>query len=103
VRYVDAVTQDPTGEPLALQGSAFLQVVLQDATTDDTFQVAQGQSPRVYSGPSRVEADLPNVREVAVAGDFEAVLSVAIGLDHEAGFRVSQLTAPDRIVVDVAH
>jgi len=36
----------------------------------------------------------------AISGDFEAVLTIAIGLDDVVGFRVGEL--PGRIYVDVA-
>jgi hypothetical protein len=40
---------------------------------------------------------------VAFVGDFEATVSVGLGLRHKAGFRVFTLHDPTRIVVDVAH
>jgi hypothetical protein len=41
------------------------------------------------------------VREVVRTGDFEAVLTWAIGLDERVGFRVSTLDNPSRLVVDL--
>jgi hypothetical protein len=45
----------------------------------------------------------PVVAEVAVAGDFEAVLSFGIGLNRPATFRVHTLTRPSRVVIDLLH
>ena len=44
----------------------------------------------------------PNLRHRA-AGDFEGVVSFGLGLRRKTGFRVFRLTAPTRIVIDVAH
>jgi hypothetical protein len=44
----------------------------------------------------------PTLKQVSIAGDFEAVLSFGIGLDRTAGFQVTRLRSPDRVVVDVA-
>jgi hypothetical protein len=41
------------------------------------------------------------VEEVAAAGDFDAVLSLGIGIDEQAPFRGLRLSGPGRIVVDV--
>jgi hypothetical protein len=40
---------------------------------------------------------------VKIAGDFEGVVSFGLGLRRKTGFRVFRLTAPTRIVIDVAH
>jgi hypothetical protein len=50
VRYVKQVTRDPSGEPVHLDGGAFLEVTLQGATLDDAFQ----GGTRRYTGPERV-------------------------------------------------
>ena len=41
------------------------------------------------------------VREVVRSGDFEAVLSWAIGVQERVDFRVQALDDPARLVVDV--
>jgi len=50
--------------------------------------------------PRLVELGYPMLRGYAVVGDFEAVLSVALGLDDVVGYRVGEL--PGRIYLDVA-
>ncbi|HEX2418217.1 MAG TPA: hypothetical protein VHJ83_08880 [Micromonosporaceae bacterium] len=42
------------------------------------------------------------LRAYQVVGDFEAVVSVALGLDDTVGFRVGGLSNPNRIYLDVA-
>jgi hypothetical protein len=103
VQYVDELTEDPTGDPVDLAGTAVLAVVVQGATMNNAFQTSDTTPLETYPGPRRVSPNLPNVKEVADAGDFEAVLSFGIGLDTKAGFRVLKLSDPARLVVDVAH
>lgn len=103
VQYVDALTEDPTGDPVELAGGAVLAVSIQGATMNNAFQTSDTTPLETYAGPKRVSPNLPNVKEVADAGDFEAVLSLGIGVDRQAGFKVMRLTGPDRLVIDVAH
>jgi hypothetical protein len=103
VAYQDRITEDPSDRPVPLKGAAFLSVVVRNATFDNQVQ-AGGSVPHVsYDGPRRIEADLPNVKEIADAGDFESVLSLGIGLDHSAGIRAYRLASPSRLVIDIAH
>ena len=99
VRYVRSVTEDPRGGNVPLKGTAFLQVVLPSATLNDSFQGGH----RAYTGPQRVTPDLPAIKEVAVAGDFEAVLTFGVGVAKVLPFRVTPMTGPFRLVIDVAH
>jgi hypothetical protein len=102
VEYVPSITEDPSDRPVALKGGAFLRVVFQGATLDTAQQSAPGATARRYTGPKRLTPGLPAVKDIAAAGDFEAVLSFGIGVDHKAGFRVLELNGPSRIVIDVA-
>lgn len=103
VRYADAITEDPTGEPVPLQGKAFLSVVIDNATFDNIVQAEGGVPHVVYDGARRITPELTSVREVADAGDFEAVLSLGIGVSAETGIRAYRLADPSRLVIDVAH
>jgi hypothetical protein len=40
------------------------------------------------------------VQQLVRTGDFEAVLSWAIGLSDKVDFRVTTATSPDRLIVD---
>lgn len=101
VAYVREVLEDPSGRQVGLQGDARILVTLHGATTDTTFQSTEGATPSSYTGPRRLLPDLPSVMEVRLVGDFEAVLSAGIGVDHKVPFRVFTLTKPTRVVVDV--
>lgn len=103
VQYVDTLTEDPTGSPVTLAGDAVLAVSIQGATRNNAFQTSDTTALQTYPGPRRLRPGLSNVLELADAGDFEAVLTVGIGVRRRAGFRVLHLTGPERIVVDVAH
>ena len=97
-RYVDAVTADPSGQPVPLRGGAFLQISL-----------GAGGS---LTTPSRQLADVtgyPTFRQVAGAGAFEGVSSIGLGVRARLPFRVLTLTGipgsanGTRVVIDVAH
>ena len=97
VRYVPVVHADPSDKAVPLQGLSFLQVVVHGA-------VAHWSATPItpYAGPSTVMPSYPTLKQVSISGDFEAVLSFGIGLDRMAGFQVTRLRSPDRLVVDIA-
>ena len=45
----------------------------------------------------------PPLRDLAFAGDFEAVVTFGIGVSRRTGFRVLQLDAPSRVAIDITH
>ena len=96
VRYVSEVLHDASGEPVPLKGRAFLEVTLSPATAHD-------HAGHPTAGPLPSVAGLAALRQVADAGDFEAVLSFGIGLAARTPFSVRTFTAPTRIAIDVAH
>jgi hypothetical protein len=98
VRYVPAVTQDPSDQPIPLQGRAFIRVVLRHASTSP----APGGGP-VPSFVGTITPGFQSLKQIKAAGDFEHYLTFGIGLDHRVGFRVFTLTDPSRVVIDVAH
>jgi hypothetical protein len=97
VGYVPVVHADPSDRVVPLQGSSFLRVAVHGA-------VAHWATTPLgaYAGPSTVTPGYPTLKQVSIAGDFEAVLSFGIGLDRTAGFQVTRLQSPDRLVVDIA-
>jgi hypothetical protein len=67
------------------------------------FDLNTGEGTLVYKGPKRIEgssAGTSVVKEAVRAGDFEAVLTWAIGLDEKVAFRVTTAAAPSRLIVD---
>jgi hypothetical protein len=96
IRYVDKVVQDGSGETVPLRGRAFLEVSLFPAT-------AHTAAGHPTAGPLPSVAGLAALRQIADAGDFEAVLTFGIGLAAHTPFEVRTFTAPVRIAVDIAH
>lgn len=94
--FVDEPIEDPTGEPLAVEGDAFLQLGIYgiDWTTP---------SAERYSGASVDGGSLEVVEEVVFGGLFEAQQQVLIGLDERTAYRVFALSGPARIVIDIRH
>lgn len=97
VRYVPIVHADPSDFTVPLQGNAFLEVTVQSA-----YARWGGQTPS-YGGPNSVTPGYPTLKQVTLSGDFENVLSFGVGLDRTAGFTVTRMTGPDRLVIDAAH
>jgi hypothetical protein len=97
VWLVPVVRADPSNAVVPLAGSAFLTVVVQQAAAR---WPVQGVVP--YQGASTLKPGYPTVKQVSISGDYEAVLSIGIGLDRTTGFQVERLQSPDRLVVDVA-
>jgi hypothetical protein len=95
VRYVDQLVQDGSGKPVSVAGTADLEVVFHGANahTDDG-------TPTI--SPRRFSPGLTAVKEVAQIGDFEAVVTYGIGVDRKRPLKVSTLSNPSRLVIDVS-
>lgn len=88
-QYVAHPVKDPSGLPVTIAGSRFLEI---------SFTPAR----RATSGhPGELTPRLPNVRQTTVSGDFEAVTTVVVGLKARRSYRVFRLANPPRIVLDV--
>lgn len=91
------ITEDASGEPVAVAGSAFLVVRMEPASG---FDVDAGTP--TYAGPERIAGPGGGpVAEVVRSGDFEAVLTWVIGVEGERPFTVNELGDPSRLVIDV--
>jgi hypothetical protein len=101
VEYVEPpLREDGSGNRVAVEGGAFVVVRMEPASGFD-LSVPEGEL--VYKGPRRLsgaDAGTSVVREVVRTGDFEAVLSWAVGLSDRVDFRVTTLQDPPRLVVD---
>jgi hypothetical protein len=95
VRYVNRIVADGSGNPISLLGTKRIRVVIRQARGHTT-----GAANLL---PSVLTPLCPNLRQVKKAGDFEGVVSYGLGLRRRTGFRVFRLTAPTRVVIDVAH
>ena len=98
VGYLEsAPVEDPTGNPVEVAGSVFLEIRMQSASGFD-FETNQPS----YTGPARITpTDTTYAREAARTGDFEAILIWVVGLDEERPFTASTLEDPARVVVDI--
>jgi hypothetical protein len=101
VEYVEPpLREDGSGNVVEIDGEAFVVVRMEPASG---FDLTTGEGELVYTGPRRIsgeDAGLRVVRELVRTGDFEAVLSWAVGLEERVGFRVMTLQNPARLVVD---
>ncbi|MGH9033567.1 MAG: AMIN-like domain-containing (lipo)protein [Acidimicrobiia bacterium] len=98
VGYVPGpIVMDGSGDPVAVQGSTFLQIRMPSASGFD-FET----STPSYTGPTEfTPSDTAQIREVVRTGDFEALLTWVVGLDEQRPFTVTTLQDPTRVVVDI--
>ena len=92
-RYVPQVVHDGSGLPVALPGAAFLHVVFRNTKVDHT---TAGAAPITRTPRFR------SLLQLKESGDFEGVVSFGLGLRRKVGFRGFRMTAPGRVVIDVA-
>lgn len=101
VEYVQPpLKEDGSGDPVEIDANAIVLVRMEPASG---FDLNTGEGVIVYKGPKRLEgatAGTSVVRELVRTGDFEAVLSWAIGLENDVDFRVTTTESPARLIVD---
>jgi len=95
VRYVSQVRRDGSGSVVPLAGTAKLRILIRDARGHT--------SGGVDLLPAVIDTGCPSLLQVKNAGDFEGLVTLGVGIAHQAGFRVFRLTGPRRVVVDVVH
>lgn len=74
-----AKVEDGSGNPIEIDGEAFLVVKLTPAMT---AKIDGDQVTKTYTGPSRLPGTGP-IAEVVKTGDFEGVVTWVIGLDRK--------------------
>ncbi len=95
-RFVDELIQDGSGDIEWLTGAAFAEVVATPAQAHD-----DAGHPS-YPGAQKFRTrNLSNVMAVAITGDYEAYLSIGVGMRKQTWVNVFTLTAPTRVVIDV--
>ena len=101
VEYVQPpLKEDGSGKPVSVKGDAIVSVRMEPASG---FDLNTGEGVLVYKGPKQIDgsgAGTSVVQQLVRTGDFEAVLSWAIGLSDKVDFRVTTATSPDRLIVD---
>jgi hypothetical protein len=95
VRYVSQIVADGSGNPVSLLGTKRIRIIIRNARghTNSGANLL----------PSVITPRCSNLRQIKKAGDFEGVVTYGLGLRRRTGFRVFRLTAPTRVVIDVAH
>ncbi|MFC3351237.1 hypothetical protein ACFOOM_28185 [Streptomyces echinoruber] len=97
VKPVKKLRYDASGQRVPLPGRHFLQIRLSPAA-------AHTQSGRpVYKGPRLVKIHLPQLRGLALTGDFEGVVTFGLAFRHNPHYTVHTLHSPERFVLDVRH
>jgi len=101
VEYVQPpLKEDGSGNPVSVAGNAVVVVRMEPASG---FDLNTAEGVLVYKGPKRIDgasAGTSVVRQLVRTGDFEAVLSWAIGLTDKVDFRVTTAASPARLIVD---
>jgi hypothetical protein len=97
VEYVDQPTSDGSGSPVAVAGSAYLQVLVPGVGNPGDTGVPEPAARRLTPAGGQV------VQEVVLDGVFEGQYTAYIGVSDRLPFRVSRLDGPARVVVDVRH
>lgn len=85
-----------TGDTMALAGAA-------DLIVDFEFARAHTDSGRSTYPLKTMDPRLTTLRQVRWGGDYEGYVRAGLGLRDRVGFRVTTLTSPARVVVDMAH
>jgi len=94
IEYVSQAVACGSGQTVALQGTAILQVRFFSAAAHDN-------SGKVTIDASDLKGTGNTILEVKPTCDFEGVLTAALGLKARQNFKVTTLTNPTRIVVDI--
>jgi hypothetical protein len=84
----------PSGQPVAVAGSALFGARFQNASTQNPNGTPS------YSGSNDIKPTTPLIKEVKVVEDFERVLLWGVGVDHLVCPKVSELAGPFRVVLD---
>jgi hypothetical protein len=88
---------DASGLPVDVEGNAFWKLVMQGGT------ILSPDGDITYPGPREFMPGFPELTELDTGGDFEAVSTWYIGMQEPSCVRVSILTDPSRLVIDIEH
>ena len=95
--YVDSpVRACGSGDPVPVSGAAWLQVRFNGAR-------AHTDQGKPAGGPPRRALAQPVARELVRTCDFEGEVTWVVGVARPAHFTAKPLSAPSRLVIDLAH
>jgi hypothetical protein len=89
-----------SNEPLDVEGSAYLVVRFDKASGAD--MTSPTATPTYTGSRAMTNLGLTHAVEVTNAEDFEGIMTWVIGLDAQRPFKVTTLSSPPRVVVDVS-
>jgi len=95
-RATPPLLEDASGKALDVDGNAFWQLVMHDASRADL------QGHPMFTNTD-FTPNFPKLTELMEGGDFEAVSTWYFGLDAESCVRVLTLHNPSRLVFDIEH
>jgi hypothetical protein len=81
---------DPLGQPVTLEGSAGIKLVMHSTSMSGT-----------YGGPADFDPEFPQLAEARSIGDFEGFVTWGLSLERQSCKRIFLLSSPARLVVDV--
>lgn len=92
-------THDPSGKPVEVQGTSFVKARFDSSRVDLSGSTAR----ETYSGSLDFKPSTTRVvAEVREAGDFEHVMNWIAGSRKRTCYKVTTLTSPVRVVLDVS-
>jgi len=97
IRHARVLRFDGSGQKAHLRGRHKMVLVLDPASGHDQA----GNS--VYRGPRHLRLQFATLRGIKLLGDYEGRVTLGLGLDRKAPYRIFTLTDPSRVVVDFRH
>ncbi|HEX5585989.1 MAG TPA: hypothetical protein VFZ17_01655 [Acidimicrobiia bacterium] len=96
------ILADPSGQVVGVDGNAVIRIAMSNAAGVD---LSVDPPVSTYTGPLRIRPDLPNVVDIVEVGDFEGVLSWAIGIrsDQVVAQVVVEASPIVKVTVDIPH
>lgn len=94
------ISEDPTGNPIEIDGKSFAQIIFHGASGVDTDK---DPAVKTYTGPKELKPRFEVLLEAEQTGDFEATLGWAFGLSRASCWKVSQATDPLRLTIEFPH
>ncbi|MDQ2854101.1 MAG: hypothetical protein M3R32_04495 [Chloroflexota bacterium] len=89
--------KDPSGQALAVAGTAFLKVTMHGGTK------VSPSGAVTYTGSTNFSPGFGRLQQLVEGGDFEAVSTWYLGLNGGGCIRVLTLAGPSRLVIDIQH
>jgi len=101
IGYLDGpLYEDGSGAEVPISGEKVLSVRMTPASA---IRMEGETFTRTYTGPDRLTSSGGAVTEVVEAGDFESQMTWGIGTTGGQSFKVTTLTEPTRLIIDVVN